>query len=382
MSNSMNLPIPTVGTTPGPEYADNINTSLTLIAEHDHTTGKGVPISTAGLNIDGPLPFNNHSAISLKAATFQTQAIDGDSRSIYVKGTNNDLWYNNGTSAIQITNISGVAGSPGNISNLISPASAVYNGGTFSFFSNGTQPADLKGASIYLGNASATTNYLNLQPPAAMASNYALVLPTIPAQTNVMTLDAAGNMSSITYNAVGQGMTATGANAVLASVTSVNSTQADLIANKVQMPVGSSLGNYAAGPEIFPAVTFNAPVGVFTVYPGLTASLTVSGLRPIMVRLEFLCPSDPTISFGTPNFPVPPGNGITGAPSYVRLIRNGTPIYSFAATTLLNFTLYSGWVDLTPTAAGAVTYTVDAYNNSTSLFSSFMNRIRLVAYEL
>ena len=41
----MNLTLPTVGTTVGPTWASLLNTAITSIDSHDHSSGKGATIS-------------------------------------------------------------------------------------------------------------------------------------------------------------------------------------------------------------------------------------------------------------------------------------------------------------------------------------------------
>ena len=50
MSNTTNspfmlLPVPVVGTDPGPDWANNLNACLAAIDSHDHSTDKGAPIT-------------------------------------------------------------------------------------------------------------------------------------------------------------------------------------------------------------------------------------------------------------------------------------------------------------------------------------------------
>jgi hypothetical protein len=51
---NMNLTLPVVGVTPGPTYATQNNAAFTTIDAHDHSAGKGAPISTSGLSYTAP----------------------------------------------------------------------------------------------------------------------------------------------------------------------------------------------------------------------------------------------------------------------------------------------------------------------------------------
>lgn len=66
---NMGLTVPVPGVTPGPTYATEISNDLILIDAHDHTTGKGVKVPTAGLNINANLSFNGFGATGFNSCT-------------------------------------------------------------------------------------------------------------------------------------------------------------------------------------------------------------------------------------------------------------------------------------------------------------------------
>lgn len=222
LSPNMNLPVPGVGTEPGPQYATDVNNSLTIIDQHNHSSGSGVQITPSGLNINADLPFNGNNATLLRTVNFQSQAsplagASPDLGCVYVSGA--DLYYNDGAgNQVRITQGGSVTGSAGTITGLPSgTASASFAAGVFTFQAATNTPANINMGSAVLGNNNTNGFALTLSPP-TLGANYALVLPTIPAQTNVMSLDSSGNMGSITYDAVGQAMTLVGANAIAASM--------------------------------------------------------------------------------------------------------------------------------------------------------------------
>jgi hypothetical protein len=67
---NMNLDLPTVSTTLGPAWATQLNEAIgvdgTGIDAHDHTSGKGVRIPPAGLDISGDLTFGDNAATNLR----------------------------------------------------------------------------------------------------------------------------------------------------------------------------------------------------------------------------------------------------------------------------------------------------------------------------
>lgn len=198
-SPNMILPIPSIGTTAGPEYAQDINNALTLVDQHDHTPGKGVQITPLGMNINSNLSFGGNSGTNIAALTLVSQSSVPANGSLYMAsdGTIHYVDFSTGFDT-QITLVGGgVAGSPGSISNLTSPASAAYVAAQSKFVweSNVSKAANMDfGAAIMRNLTPNSTNALTLQPPAALSSNFTLTLPVIPSTTSIMQMDTSGNM--------------------------------------------------------------------------------------------------------------------------------------------------------------------------------------------
>jgi hypothetical protein len=197
---NMGLTLPIPGVETGPNYALDINNSLSTIDSHSHNTGSGVPITPSAMNINSALVFNNHDQTGLRSSKFQAQssplALATDLGCLYVSGA--DLYFNdeNGNQ-VRLTQSGSIVGTAGSISGLPSgTASASYASSTFVFQSATNTAASIDGASILLRNATASSKALTLSPPNAMASNYGLTLPALPVSQKIMTLDASGNISA------------------------------------------------------------------------------------------------------------------------------------------------------------------------------------------
>lgn len=196
VSPNMNLPIPGVGTENGPDYAFDINASLSLLDAHDHSQGNGVQITPAGLNINTALTLNNNRLTSVAGITLQAQPSMTVAGTIYENG--NDLYFIDGLgNNVRITQSGGVAGSPGSISNLVSPASASYVSAsrTFVFQSDASIAANIDAASYILRNISPNSTFgLTLTPP-TLTSDYTLQLPALPASNSFLTINTSGIIS-------------------------------------------------------------------------------------------------------------------------------------------------------------------------------------------
>jgi len=203
ISSNMFLPVPDVSLEPGPQYAADINNCLGLVDSHDHSFGKGVLITPNGLNINIDLNIQGNNLTNIRAVRFTPQsttipATSPDIDELYVSGA--DLYYNDGNNNIvRITQSGGVAGTPGSISGLASPASASYSSATstFTFQSNANTPANINAGNIIIGNVVANSPTVTLAPSNAIASSYDITFPAVlPASQSYVTIDQSGNIGT------------------------------------------------------------------------------------------------------------------------------------------------------------------------------------------
>ncbi len=268
ISPNMALVIPGVGTEAGPTYATDVNNSLTIIDAHTHVAGSGVLITPAAISINVDLPMNNNSLTGVKSVVLTPQLSTTANNSLYDFGGN--LHFVDGTGIdIAITAGGVVNATSSGISS--GTATASFVGGVLVVNAAPLTPANIQAASYLMGNNTAGTNFLTLQPPNAMAANYSLTFPTLPSQTNVMTLDTSGNMGSITYDAVGQNMTVVGADAIAANI---DTTGANAIgSNMTNLSSGISSG----GKTVVVSNTTFGPIGLIGGFCNGTASGSGTG---------------------------------------------------------------------------------------------------------
>lgn len=245
LSSNMSLPIPTVGVDSGPDWASNLNACLTIVDGHTHSAGSGVAITPSGININTDFPYNNYNATNVKSLRFYSQSavLSGGSDLGCLYEVSNDLYFNDGVgNQIRMTQSGAVAGTPGSIASLASPATATYVSAnqTFVWQSAALTPANLDAGSVIIRNVTASSKGITLSAPNALASNFSLILPTLPAQQNAMTLDASGNISSVTWDTLAANMTATGTSSLVATMTSGN---ADTIAGKFSITGTGSIAS-------------------------------------------------------------------------------------------------------------------------------------------
>lgn len=358
-SPNMNLTVPTVSLDPGPDWAQNLNTSLAAIDSHDHSGGKGVTVTPSGLNINADLPFNANNLISARSVRLFTNVVQPvlatDLGCLYRFGT--DLYFNDGDgNQIRMTQSGSVSGSSGTITGLPSgTASAAFSAvsGTFIFQQATSTAANLDVGSIivrYPGSyPTPSGNYIAIEAPSSLASGYVLTLPAIPAQTNVMTLDTSGNISSTTWNAVANNRTrASGSTVAVGGVA-----------------VSASSASFTTSSTSAVAVT------------NLSVTITTSG-RPVQLQIVNDGLGSGT-QWGTSNF-----SGASCSGLY-RYVRGSTTISiynsqgSAIGATVSDFIAPATMLDVV--AAGTYTYTVQVNVSPGGSTFSATNAV-LVAYEI
>lgn len=288
ISPNMNLIIPTVGTEPGPTYAFDVNASLTLIDQHDHTPGKGVPITSGSLAIDADLPFNGFSATHLATVGFDAQSTatsNIQSLSVAPGGESptqfQDLFYtdSNGTK-IQITKDGALIPSTADVEGI-----NYIPGGTFQFTqaqppdNHPLRPANIDSGSITLRpNIDSTVLGVTLDA-AGINSTYTLALPANPGGLGGSSNLSLASLASppadpffITINNLGQilqtvdtlhGITGEaptpGGNIALSTITSAN-----IRNQQLDTPTVTHNGNSSSGQASPAFVEYDTSGGTYT----------------------------------------------------------------------------------------------------------------------
>lgn len=347
----MNLSVPGATLTPGPEYAVLINGDLDIIDVHDHTTGKGVAIPSGGININADLQFNSFNATLLRSTRFVAQgsplALATDLGCVYVSGV--DLYYNdvNGNQ-VRITQSGGVAGSPGSISGLSSPASATYNSGTQTFVwqSNTSIAANMDFGSAVLRNLSPNSTFgLTLSPP-VLGSNYTITLPSLPVATSFMQMDTSGNVSAVVP-----------------------------LANGITRSMQAAVGQQVSATTGITAWNASGSISVYQTVGSLSVSLTTTG-RPVILGMQ--CSGSGSFSGF---ISVTASSGQNASIMDLQYLRGSTALGPVT-------TFYTGSINQPPSCynyldvigAGTYTYTVQV-KSQISCPIQFTN-VTLYAYEL
>lgn len=388
----MELTLPVVSSTVGPEWASLLNAALTLVDAHDHTEDKGARITPAAININANLEFNDKDAYELRSARFNNQdaplATINDVRSLYVSGSN--LYYNNGTgTAVQITSGAGLnAASLGGIGGdyATSSASVSYSNSnkTFSFTQTANTSAHLDVGNVVIRQATASAHGITVKSPNSLSAAYNFILPTgLPGSglTKILTLDSAGQVGAV-YDA----------DAATLEVSSNTLRIKDLGVttgkiNDLAVATGKIAANAvtrgkleAVGQQV--SSEFNNSVsGAAGDLTGLSVTITTSG-RPVFVglitssatdSLGGIGPFDTTLNTSSVTWAIKRG-GVAIAAFNAALFATQP---SGALIELMLLVPCSSIWHLDVVAAGTYTYTFAQTGGN-----SYVNGVKLVAFEL
>lgn len=288
ISANMNLVIPTVGQEPGPQYASDVNSSLTIIDQHTHAAGSGVLITPLAMNINSNLTFGGNFATNVAGVTFSTQSSTPANKTIYNNGS--DLYFVDALgNNIRLTQSGAVAGTSGSIANLVPPASASYQsvGAKFVWQSNVNIAANMDFASAVLRNISPNSTFgLTLAPPAALAADYTITLPALPGSNLPLSINSSGTMSAATITGTQiSSATITGSNIAAATITGSNIAAATIADSNI---VAATITN-----DKLAAVNIQMSAGTnvvisslsYTNITNLQVTITTVG-RPVVVGLQ------------------------------------------------------------------------------------------------
>lgn len=199
VSPNMNLTIPDPQSTPGPTYAQELQTALEDIDAHDHTSGNGVRITPAAININASLDMNGYALTETDSVQLENRSEDISDLGVYAK--NGELFFLDASdNAVQLTSGGSIAGASGSFTGLSSPAAATYSSGSdiFIWTYDSSKHARMANGDIQLypyDGSTAYTKAITLKAPTGLEANssYSLSLPeALPASVEWLNVDNAG----------------------------------------------------------------------------------------------------------------------------------------------------------------------------------------------
>jgi hypothetical protein len=360
---------------PGLSHGELVNQNFFTLDGHTHAPGFGVPVPTSGININADLGFAGFNATSLRSTRYTpitlASLVAADVGCLIVSGV--DLYYvdRNG-SQIRLTSAGGIAGTPGSISGLASPAAVSYTPASklFTFTSSSGFVANMSTGPISIGEATVSGGFAaTLKVPGALASSYNLTLPAaLPGATKILTLDGTGAIGA-TYDLdnttlqVSAGLLGVKnggiGNAQLAAGAAVANIGTNALARS-QLPLVGQQISASCG-------TFTTTSSASVAVTNLSVTLTTTG-RPVLLILE------PDGSFGA---------SISSSSFhawFIQFMRGATTLGQLTAAAAANTIFGQQMFYLDVVAAGTYTYSVQASILSGDTLS--VQNYRLAAYEL
>lgn len=253
-TDDMGLDLPVVGSTAGPTYATKNNTAFEAIDDHDHTSGNGVQIPTAGINIDAPLSMNNQELTDTDVVHFAGRdEVSYTNRSIYFLSSDGEFYVRDGGgNVIQMTDSGSLNAS------LLGGISGDYGGSTedltysnsskiFNFLQNTNHRAKIDTGDIRLFEpTSGISNAVSLKSPTSLAAAYDWILPgALPGSgTELVNVNSSGQLDTTADPSV-TSVTASGAiqGATIEGTTSVTTAGLDILHGEQQyvLPLTNAL---------------------------------------------------------------------------------------------------------------------------------------------
>src|SRR5258708_37737728 len=111
LTPNMGLPVPAVGTEPGPTYATDVNNCFTFLDQHNHSSGTGVQINPSGININSAFTLNGNMLTNVGSITL-VPTTTTPVNTTYESAAGDLTYINSAALNIQVTKATGVPVSP------------------------------------------------------------------------------------------------------------------------------------------------------------------------------------------------------------------------------------------------------------------------------
>lgn len=357
----MALTLPTPGVTNDLTGEQQEVAAFNVIDGHDHTSGKGVQVPIAGLNINADLSlttgstnFNLTGARSVRLVNLSATPTASTDINELVDSGGNLYWMNSSGQAVQITAGAALsATSLGGISGLPSgTASAAFGSQTFTWRSATNTAATMDAGPVLIRDTALGASAITLQSPAGIGSPYTLTLPAaLPGSNLPLSMSAGGAL------AAAQIVTAQIANAA------VGSTQiaANGVARSNLVAVGQQLSSSCS--------TFTTASATLVDVTNLTVTITTTG-RPVMLFM---------LSDGSGSSAQISATATSGG--LVTFKRDTTEVARYFMQANTGDPRIPGIMFVDPVGAGTYTYKVQALAGGGGL-SIAISFFKLLAFEL
>ena len=203
----MNLTLPDVSVTIGPDWATELNAALTSVDSHDHTSGNGNRITEAGINITDSFELNANALTEVGRVSYSNlTSLIATTVSSYVK--DGDLYFNDASgNQIRITaggslDVSSVGGITGDYTTT--SASCFYTDAVLKYFFQDSNAArslvDLATSRLVTTYSSAQTLDYTVDDLVLVSGNTTLTLPAAATRMQFVIKKTDSNATTVTLD--------------------------------------------------------------------------------------------------------------------------------------------------------------------------------------
>lgn len=204
---NMNLVLPTRGAPGSGLWADALDAALALLDAHDHSSGKGLRVPSAGINVNADLTFASlYAPTNLHRISFASiTALAANNKSMFVSSADNELYWRSNAG----TNVKLTSGTALNVAAFTGGIGGDYAaaGAALAFDDSGKRYTHKDGAANWarlasgevriLETGTAESVYVGLAAPAALAGSYSITLPlAVPGSTSLVQMDSSGVLTA------------------------------------------------------------------------------------------------------------------------------------------------------------------------------------------
>lgn len=199
---NMSITLPTLGGDSG-TWDSELNDALGVIDVHDHTSGKGVQIPVAAIDINADLPMDGFGFTGVKSVAFaQIAALTAGAVTLYVDTSNHELYWRTAGgvnvkltagSSINTTLVGGIVGDYSSVGALLAYDDANHR---YTFEEPSGKWAYIASADVRLYQFDTNESvYVALKAPDALSAPYTITFPTaVPGSQVLLQMDASGNL--------------------------------------------------------------------------------------------------------------------------------------------------------------------------------------------
>lgn len=204
MLPNMNLELPDVGQDID-AWGAILNADLSLVDAHDHTSGKGIPIRAAALDIDGDVAFGGNGLTTVGRVDFsEVAALAAGAGVLFMSSSDHELyWRTSGGTNVKLTsgttiNTTLVGGIVGDYTSVGAEVAYDDSNDRYTFKQQSGTWARLASGDVRLYEFNTTESlFVGLAAPSALAASFTITMPlAAPGSKSLVHMDSSGVLTA------------------------------------------------------------------------------------------------------------------------------------------------------------------------------------------